>query len=127
MTQRMQAWSRRAKNQYFESRKQQRRKIAGQQIAKLLDFALEQAKKNYQLAERQAAIAWKISTRFNMRLGERRLLFCHYCKAFIVPPQFARYRLSKKNGKALNITCLKCGMTYHKILGSSPTENKKKA
>jgi RNase P subunit RPR2 len=99
----------------IDSRKQQRKKIAGRQIDKLIEYALTENKSNPEIAERHAEIAWKLSTRFNVRLGERRLFFCHKCKRFIVPPDTARIRFSKKR-KGLNITCLRCQTTYRRII-----------
>ncbi|MGI0091055.1 MAG: ribonuclease P protein component 4 [Nitrososphaerales archaeon] len=100
----------------YDTRKLQRRKMAAQQIQKLMDLAvITNRASSPELAERQAEIAWNLSTRFNVRLGERRLFFfCHSCKKFIVPPTGARIRLSRKR-KSINITCVKCGSTHRRL------------
>lgn len=79
----------------------------------LLDLALHESNNDRALANRHAAIAWKLSTKFNVRVAERRFLFCHKCKRFIVPTS-ARFRLSRKR-KGLSVTCLMCSTTYHKM------------
>ncbi|MGA2876875.1 MAG: RNase P subunit [Nitrososphaerales archaeon] len=107
--------NRRGRQRAIDSRKQQRRKVASQQIDKLVNYALAENKTKPEIAERHAEIAWKLSTRFNVRLGEKRLFFCHKCKKFIVPPDTTRIRLSKRR-KGLNITCLRCQTTYRKII-----------
>lgn len=96
-------------------KRQERRKIAASHIARLMDLALYEAERDPKLATRYADIAWSISTRFNVRLKEKRVYFCRFCKAFLAIPGAARYRLSKKR-KGLSITCLRCGRTYRKML-----------
>src|SRR5487761_524543 len=99
-------------------RRQERKKIAREQIDSLLDLALGEHASTPELAERHAQISWNLSTRFNVRLKERRLLFCHYCKQFIVPPATARYRLHGRR-VGINIACLKCGKTYRKLFSKA--------
>jgi RNase P subunit RPR2 len=81
----------------------------------LIDLALDEARNNSKLAVRYADIAWGISTRFNVRLNEKRSYFCRFCKAFLAVPGAARYRLSKKR-KSMNITCTACGKSYRKMI-----------
>jgi RNase P subunit RPR2 len=78
-------------------------------------MALAEARRNSNLAARYAELAWGISTRFNVRLKEKRSYFCRSCKTFLALPGTARYRLSNKR-KSLNITCVRCGYTYRKII-----------
>ncbi|MFI5421568.1 MAG: ribonuclease P protein component 4 [Nitrososphaerales archaeon] len=108
------------KHNFHESLKQKRKRIASQQITRALKLAVQSARENPILSETSAKLAWKLSTRFNVRLMENRSLFCHKCKAFIIPPQSARYRLSKKRARTLTITCLKCGNVYRKSLRTIP-------
>jgi len=105
----------RGRQRAIDSRKQQRRKVAREQIEELMSYALTENKKSPEIAGEHANVAWKLSTRFNVRLGEKRLFFCHKCKEFIVPPDTARIRLSKKR-KGLNVTCLRCQATYRRII-----------
>ena len=98
--------------------RQERKKLAKNQIAKLLELAMSEHPSNGRQAERHASIAWSLATRFNVRLREKRLLFCHYCKQFIVPPTTARYRLSRRR-VGINITCLRCGRTYRKLFSKA--------
>ncbi|MDG6923292.1 MAG: RNase P subunit [Nitrososphaerota archaeon] len=109
---------RRGRQQALDSRKQQRRKIASEQIDRLIECAILERRTRSGLALRYADMAWKLSTRFNVRLGARRLLFCRKCKEFITPADTARVRLSKKR-KSLNFTCLRCQSTYRKIIRSN--------
>ncbi|MDA4111124.1 MAG: RNase P subunit [Thaumarchaeota archaeon] len=102
------------RQKFHESLKQKRKRIASQQISRALKIAINPKNTHSIIGERSSALAWKLSTKFNVRLKEKRLLFCHKCKAFIVPPGDARYRLSKKRSKTLTITCLKCGYVYRK-------------
>ena len=106
----------RRENKYkgINTRKIRRKKIADQQIRKLMSFALTEARANPDLAKRYASIAWNMSTKFNARMSDNRVFFCHSCKKFIVPSLTARIRLSRKR-KGLNLTCLLCGNTYRKL------------
>lgn len=79
--------------------------------------ALETAKSDADLAQKQAALAKKISTRFRVRMPyEIRQMFCKKCKRFIIPGVDARVRIGRTNVKAVRITCLKCGHIYRKII-----------
>ena len=82
----------------------------------LVRSALETAKSDAELAQKQAMLAKKISTKFRVRLPyEVRQLYCKKCKRFIVPGVTARVRIGRANVKAVRITCLKCGHLYRKI------------
>jgi RNase P subunit RPR2 len=96
------------------ARRVERKRIAEAQAKKLLDLAVLEFRDRKDLAKAHASTAWKMSTRFNIRLRERRKLFCRFCKALIIPPEDARYRLSKKR-HGIGITCTKCGKTYRII------------
>jgi RNase P subunit RPR2 len=104
----------RSKKSFSFSRKEERRKIAEAHISKLMELAQSESSIHQDLAKRYADIAWSISTRFNVRLREQRRFFCRYCKIFALRGDM-RYRFSKKR-RGLNITCLKCGRTYHRLL-----------
>jgi ribonuclease P protein subunit RPR2 len=71
------------------------------------------AERDADLAGRQAMLAKKIAMRHRVRLPYRiRQLYCKKCKSFVVPGRTSRVRTT---GKAVRITCLKCGHTYRKI------------
>jgi len=96
--------------------KKSQKDLAIQRIEILLKNALETAKLDADLAQKQAMLAKKISTKFRVRLPyEIRQLYCKKCKRFIVPGVTARVRIGRANVKAVRITCLKCGHLYRKI------------
>ncbi|MEE9586000.1 MAG: RNase P subunit [Nitrososphaerales archaeon] len=98
--------------------------LARARIKILLAKALETAKTDWSLAQRQAEIARQICLKYNIRLlYPERQLFCRKCKRFIVPGVTARVRLGYKP-KAVKITCLECGHTYRKILLAESGEPK---
>jgi ribonuclease P protein subunit RPR2 len=91
--------------------------LALQRIEILVQNALETAKSDPKLAQKQALLAKKISMKFRVRLPYQiRQLFCKKCKEFIVPGKTARVRVGRANVKAVRITCLKCGHVYRKII-----------
>lgn len=97
--------------------KAQAKEIARERIDILVRSALKE--KDNALAARQALQAKKIAMRFRVRLSYgARQLYCKKCKAFIVPGRSARVRVGRAKTRAIRITCLMCGYTYRKILGS---------
>ena len=91
--------------------------LAMQRMEILLRNALETAKFDAKLAQKQAMLAKKISTKFRVRLPyEIRQLYCKKCKEFIVPGVDARVRIGRTSVKAVRITCLKCGHVYRKMI-----------
>jgi len=97
--------------------KKAQKDLAAQRIEILLRNALETMKSDAELAEKQAMLAKKISTKFRIRLPyEIRQLYCKKCKGFIVPGVNARVRVGRTNVEAVRITCLKCGHVYRKII-----------
>jgi ribonuclease P protein subunit RPR2 len=94
----------------------QQKALAKSRVRILLAKAIETAKEDPELAQRQAAIARRIILRYNIRLpySEKRL-FCHGCKRLLIPGSNARVRLGYRP-KAVKITCLECGHVYRKIL-----------
>jgi ribonuclease P protein subunit RPR2 len=92
--------------------------IARERVGILIANALNEAQENEKIANEQAYLAKKIAMRLRVRLGyEIRHLFCKKCKQFIIPGRHSRIRVGRTNTKSIRITCLKCGHTYHKILG----------
>ena len=97
--------------------KKSQKDLAIQRIELLVQSALETARSDAELAQKQAMLAKKISTKFRVRLPyEIRQLYCKKCKRFIVPGVNARVRIGRTNVKAVRITCLKCGHVYRKII-----------
>ena len=93
--------------------------LAIQRIDILLENALKNIRENKQIAQRQANIAWLISTKYNVRLKyEKRRFFCRKCKKFIVPGINSRTRIVSGTKKHIRTTCLECGHIYRKIIGN---------
>jgi ribonuclease P protein subunit RPR2 len=93
------------------------RKIAIERVRLLIDYALQEALYDDVLANYQAKLAKKIAMRMRLRLPyEIRQLYCKKCKEFILPGISSRIRMGRSRIKAIRITCLKCGHTYHKVL-----------
>lgn len=102
---------------YVVSTKARAKEIARERINILIKNAL--LEKDPELAARQARLAKKIAMRYRVRLPyEVRQLFCKKCKAFIVPGRSARVRVGRAKTRAIRITCLGCGHTYRKIIGT---------
>ncbi|MEM2761042.1 MAG: RNase P subunit [Nitrososphaerales archaeon] len=97
--------------------KKSHKDLATQRIRILVRNALETVKSDTDLAQKQASIVRRISTKFRVRLPyEIRQMYCKRCKAFIVPGRTARVRVGRSNVKAVRITCMMCGYTYRKII-----------
>ncbi len=91
------------------------KQIAREYIDGLVDNALRE--KDDRLAANQAQQAKRIAMHQRIRLPyEIRQLYCKRCKSFIVPGRSSRVRIGRAKTRAVRITCLKCGHTYHKIL-----------
>ena len=97
--------------------KKSQKDLATQRIEILVRNALETVKYDANLAQKQAMLAKRMSTKFRVRLPyEIRQLYCKKCKRFIVPGVNARVRVGRANVKAVRITCLNCGHVYRKII-----------
>ncbi len=91
------------------------KQIAREYIDGLVDNALRE--KDDRLAANQAQQAKRIAMHQRIRLPyEIRQLYCKRCKSFIIPGRSSRVRIGRAKTRAVRITCLKCGHTYHKIL-----------
>ncbi len=83
----------------------------------LIQNAVSNARKNPELAERQASLAKKMSMKYRVRMPyDLRMNFCKKCKKFIVPGFTARIRIGRSNIKSIRITCKFCNHTYRKII-----------
>jgi len=97
--------------------KKSHRDLALERIEILVRNALETVRSDPALAQKQARLAKRISTKFRVRLPyEIRQLYCKNCKKFIVPGEAARVRVGRTNVKAVKITCLHCGHVYRKVI-----------
>ena len=109
------------------------RDLARQRVELLMESALKWARKDLNLAKKQAALARKMAMKYRIRLPFKyRMLFCKGCKTFIVPGINARVRISGSSYRALTITCLECGHIYRKLIkprageGTSPSSRPKR-
>lgn len=83
----------------------------------LIKNALENARINPELAQRQAFLAKRLSTKYRIRMPyELRMNYCKKCKKFISPGFTARIRLGRSAVKSIRITCGFCNHTYRKII-----------
>jgi ribonuclease P protein subunit RPR2 len=99
----------------LNSKRQIVKQIAREHIDRLVESALRE--KDPRLAAKQAQQARRIAMHQRIRLPyEVRQLYCKRCKSFIVPGRSSRVRIGRAKTRAVRITCLKCGHTYHKIL-----------
>jgi len=83
----------------------------------LINNAMSNARSNPELAERQASLAKRLSTKHRVRMPyEIRMNFCKKCKKFIVPGFTSRVRVGRSSVKSVRITCGFCNHTYRKII-----------
>ncbi|MEM3007437.1 MAG: RNase P subunit [Candidatus Nitrosotenuis sp.] len=95
------------------------KKIALERIYVLVKEAQANARKNPTLAQRQASLAKKLSTKYKIKLPyEIRMQFCKKCKSFIAPGVASKIRLGRSTLKSVRITCQFCHHTYHKVIPS---------
>jgi ribonuclease P protein subunit RPR2 len=93
------------------------RNLVTERMQILIKNALTNARSNPELAERQASLAKRLSTKYRVRMPyELRMNFCKKCKKFIVPGFTARIRLGRSTVKSIRITCGFCNHTYRKII-----------
>lgn len=93
------------------------RELVMERMQILIKNALSNARSNPKLAERQAGLAKRLSTKHRIRMPyELRMNFCKKCKKFIVPGFTARIRIGRSNIKSIRITCGFCKHTYRKII-----------
>ena len=93
------------------------RQIALERMEILIQNAISNARTNLSLAQKQATIAKKISTKYRIRMPYHiRMNFCKKCKNFIAPGVNARIRIGRSSVKSIRITCGFCNHTYRKII-----------
>ena len=97
-----------------------RKKIALERMYILVKIAISNARSDPNLAEKQANLARRISTRYRIRMPyELRINFCKKCKKFIVPGINSRIRIGRTPLKSIRITCNFCEHTYRKVIAQS--------
>src|SRR5574338_14896 len=97
--------------------KQNTKQIALDRIQILLREARSNARSDPDLAQRQAGLAKKISTKYKVKLPyEIRMQFCKKCKCFIQPGISSRIRIGRSALKSIRITCQFCNHTYRKVI-----------
>ncbi|KXB02394.1 hypothetical protein AKJ44_00555 [candidate division MSBL1 archaeon SCGC-AAA261F17] len=96
--------------QKTKSRKAKQRKIALERVERLIDFASSIFDRRPELSHRHAELAWKLKTRYNLRLPNHlNRKICRKCHAFWAPGATCRVRLQSSHPPHVVITCLKCG------------------
>ena len=97
-----------------------RKKIALERMYILVKTAISNARSDPNLAEKQANLARRISTRYRISMPyELRINFCKKCKKFIVPGINSRIRIGRTSLKSIRITCNFCEHTYRKVIAQS--------
>ena len=91
--------------------------IALERMQILIKSAISNSRTNEKLAQRQAYLAKKLSTKYRIAMPyELRIAFCKKCKNFIAPGINSRIRVGRTSLKSIRITCNFCGHTYRKVL-----------
>ncbi|MBI3640886.1 MAG: RNase P subunit [Thaumarchaeota archaeon] len=99
------------------------KQIALERMQILIKNATSNARTNPKLAQRQASLAKKLSTKYRIRMPyDIRINFCKKCKKFIAPGVNSRIRMGRSSVKSIRITCGFCNHTYRKIIQKSITK-----
>ncbi len=94
--------------------RQNRKAVALERMRTLVANASANLRAEPALAERQAALAWRICTHTRTRMPyELRMAFCRKCKSFVGYGQRVRIRVG--NGE-VRLTCGLCGHVRRKVL-----------
>lgn len=102
---------------YLINMKDRLRDLIIERMQILLQNAISNARCDPEIAQRQASLAKRLSTKYRVRMPyEMRMNFCKKCKKFIVPGLTARIRLGRSDVKSIRITCKFCNHTYRKII-----------
>jgi len=80
--------------------------IAAERIERLFELAERVFEKRPELSDRYVKLAWKIATRYNVRLPVNlKRKFCRKCLSFLRPGASCRVRV--QSGYVV-VTCLRC-------------------
>jgi ribonuclease P protein subunit RPR2 len=91
--------------------------IALERMQILIENAISNSRTYPKLAQRQASLAKKLSTKYRITMPiEMRISFCKKCKNFIVPGVSSRIRIGRSPQKSIRVTCSFCGHIYRKII-----------
>jgi ribonuclease P protein subunit RPR2 len=83
--------------------------IATERIERLFELAEQVSNRRLELADRYVQLAWKLATRYNVRMPPRlKGKFCRKCMAFLKPGMSCRVR-TRPNPPRVIVTCLRCG------------------
>ena len=97
--------------------KQSTKEIGLERMEILVKNAISNARSFPKLAQRQAYLAKKISTRYRIAMPyEMKMNYCKKCKNFIVPGVTSRIRVGRSSLKSIRITCGYCDHTYRKVI-----------
>ena len=81
--------------------------IAVERIGRLFELAEQVFEKYPELADRYVELAWRIATRYNIRLpAPLKRSFCRKCLSFFRPGVSCRVRVQSGY---VTVTCLRCG------------------
>jgi ribonuclease P protein subunit RPR2 len=110
------------KREWHQEKKAERKKIALERAERLLELADEAFRERPELSHRYAELAWKLKTRYRLRLPPRlKRKICRKCRAFWVPGATCRVRTRAKREHVV-ITCLRCG--YQRRVPYRPRKSK---
>jgi len=81
--------------------------IAAERIERLFELAEKAFEKHPELSDRYVKLAWKIATRYNVRLpAALKRKFCRKCLSFLMPGISCRVRIQSS---CVTTACLRCG------------------
>jgi ribonuclease P protein subunit RPR2 len=83
--------------------------IAAERIERLFELAERASSTRLELSDRYVKLAWRLATRYNIRLPHRlKGKFCRKCVVFLKPGISCRIRTRPRPPRIV-ITCLRCG------------------
>jgi ribonuclease P protein subunit RPR2 len=83
------------------------KRLASERVERLFELAEDVHGRHPELADRYAREAWRLKTRFNLKLAPNlKRKFCRGCLSYMKPGSSCRVRI--KSGR-LTVTCLRCG------------------
>lgn len=87
------------------------KKIAIKRINYLLELAKKILKENPELSKRYVELARKMGLRANIRIKNRKRIFCKNCNTIFIPGYNCMVRLNSRE-KCVRIICLNCKRIY---------------
>ncbi len=83
------------------------KRLASERVERLFELAESEFKRHPEFADRYVRAAWRLKTRYNLKLPpEIKLKFCRKCLSFWSPGSSCRVRVRPR---CVVITCLRCG------------------